>query len=167
MQRFEFDTVGSLMSFEARSTLHPIHAETAGLTGWFDGDLDGGASTIRAAQLEIPLAPLSSGNAVYDAQLRRRLDLRRHPTLRAELSEWAPNGEDGTYRVRGDVTFRGVTRTEEGGMALLIEDDRTVILEGTRVFDIREYGMNPPHLLSLRVYPEVTIRVAIICRRVD
>lgn len=167
MHRFEFDTTTSLMSLEARSTVHPVHAETSGLEGWFEGDLAGDSSVIGAGQLEIPLAPLASGNALYDAELRRRIDIRRHPTLRAELSDWAPSATAGTYRVRGDVTFRGVTRAEEGQMALLIQDEHTVVLEGARVFDIREYGMEPPQLLSLRVYPEVTIRVAIVGRRVD
>jgi len=168
MQRFEVDTTTSLMSFEARSTVHPVHAQTSGLEGWFEGDLIAGeAPTICAGYLEIPLAPLASGNALYDAELRRRIDIHRHPTLRAELSDWVPNGTDVTYRVLGDVTFRGVTRAEEGQMALLIQDERTVMLEGARVFDIRDYGMESPRLLSLRVYPEVTIRVAIVGRRVD
>ncbi|HUF32462.1 MAG TPA: YceI family protein [Acidimicrobiales bacterium] len=167
MHRFEFDTTASLMSFEARSTVHPVCGDAAGLEGWIDVDLDGGASTIRAGLLEIPLAQLSSGNAIYDAELRRRLGLRRHPMLRAELTSWTPNGEQGTFLVRGDVTFRGVTRTEGGEMAALIQDDRTVVLEGVRVFDIRDYGMKPPHLLSLRMHPEVKVRVAIIGRRID
>jgi hypothetical protein len=47
-----------------------------------------------------------------------------------------------------------------------VEDDHTVLLDGTRVFDIRDFGMEPPRLLTVRVYPEVTIRVVVVGRRV-
>ena len=33
--------------------------------------------------------------------------------------------------------------------------------EGERVFDIREFGMQPPKILMLRVFPEVSVRVSI------
>jgi hypothetical protein len=69
--------------------------------------------------------------------------------------------------VNGAVTFRGVTRDVEDNMSLSVEDDRTVVLDGARLFDIRDYGMDPPRLLTLRVYPEVTIRVALVGRLVD
>ena len=41
-------------------------------------------------------------------------------------------------------------------------DDRTISLEGSSRFDIREFGMQPPRVLMLKVEPEVDIRVEII-----
>jgi polyisoprenoid-binding protein YceI len=121
---------------------------------------------VEAGCLELPLTRLASGNAIYDAELRRRLDTRRHPTANAVLSEWQPTGRSGCYRVRGDVSFFGVTCNVEDDMALSVEDDHTMVLGGSRVFDIREFGMTPPRLLTVRVYPDVTIQVAVVCRRV-
>jgi hypothetical protein len=37
--------------------------------------------------------------------------------------------------------------------------DDTVELRGHYVFDIREFGMKPPSMLMVRVYPEITVRV--------
>lgn len=163
---YEFDPRASLLSLDGRSTVHPIHAETDGLAGWIRGRLaDTGQATIEAGRIEIPLTSLSSANALYDAELRRRIDVRRYPTALGVLSEWLPTPDPGTYRVRGAITFRGVTRTVESTMTLTVEQADTVVLSGSCALDIRDYGMTPPRLLALRVYPEVTVRVAIVGRR--
>ena len=44
---------------------------------------------------------------------------------------------------------------------LLPKDYVRLRLEGERVFDIREFGMQPPKILMLRVFPEVSVRVSI------
>jgi polyisoprenoid-binding protein YceI len=169
MPRFEFDPTVSLMSLDGRSSLHPIHAEAGGVTGWIEAELDSdkGDAMVDAGHLEIALNQLSSGNSLYDAELHRRLDIRRYPVATGVLSHWQPTVRRGSYRVNGAVTFRGVTRDVEDNMSLSVEDDRTVVLDGARLFDIRDYGMDPPRLLTLRVYPEVTIRVALVGRLVD
>jgi hypothetical protein len=46
-------------------------------------------------------------------------------------------------------------------MDIAASDDGTVRLEGERVFDIRDFGMQPPRILMLRVHPEVAVRVSI------
>jgi hypothetical protein len=40
-------------------------------------------------------------------------------------------------------------------------DNQTISLEGSSRFDIREFGMQPPKVLMLKVEPEVDIRVEI------
>lgn len=164
---YEFDPRASSMSLDGRSTVHPIHAETDGLVGWIRGQLAPGTgeATVEAGQVEIPLTALSSANALYDAELRRRIDVRRYPTALGVLSDWSATSEPGTYRVRGTVTFRGVSRTVESTMTLTVEQAGAVVLSGSCALDIRDYGMTPPRLLALRVYPEVTVRVAITGHR--
>ena len=34
-----------------------------------------------------------------------------------------------------------------------------ISLTGEDVFDIREFGMKPPSMLMVRVYPEISVRV--------
>jgi hypothetical protein len=46
-------------------------------------------------------------------------------------------------------------------MSIRSVDDQTIQLGGTSNFDIREFGMEPPRLLLLRVEPEVEIRIEI------
>jgi hypothetical protein len=38
-------------------------------------------------------------------------------------------------------------------------DDATILLTGSSHFDVRDYGMQPPRVLMLRVEPEVEVRV--------
>jgi hypothetical protein len=52
-------------------------------------------------------------------------------------------------------------------MTLTAPDARSVRLDGQQTFDMRDFGMNPPRILTLRVHPEVTVRVAIVASRED
>ena len=45
-------------------------------------------------------------------------------------------------------------------------DDRTIRLEGESTFDIRDFGLNPPRILMLRVEPTVVVRIELIARTV-
>jgi polyisoprenoid-binding protein YceI len=71
------------------------------------------------------------------------------------------NGNDGSYRVSGDVTFRGVSRHHEDLMDISKVDERTIRLAGTSRFDIRDFGMEAPKVLMLKVEPVVDVRVEI------
>ena len=52
----------------------------------------------------------------------------------------------------GDLTFRGVTRQYEDEMTLEATDG-IVILAGEKTFDVRDFGMEPPRILLLKVEP--------------
>ena len=69
------------------------------------------------------------------------------------------NGSDGSYRVSGDVTFRGVLRHYQDLMTMEMIDERTISLTGSSRFDIRDFGMQPPKVLVLKVEPEVDVKV--------
>ena len=71
-------------------------------------------------------------------------------------------GDDGRYRVSGDLAFRGVVRHCEDEMTVEVVDDDTIRLDGESTFDIRDFGMEPPRILMLRVHPEVVVRVEIV-----
>ncbi|MEA2502342.1 MAG: YceI-like domain, partial [Actinomycetota bacterium] len=72
------------------------------------------------------------------------------------------SGRDGGYQVSGEVTFRGVARHHQDHMTIHAVDDKTIELAGKSRFDIREFGMEPPRILMLKVDPEVEVRVEII-----
>ncbi len=71
------------------------------------------------------------------------------------------NGKDGSYRVSGDIKFRGVSRPHEDVMEISQVDESTIRLAGSSRFDIREFGMEPPKVLMLKVEPVVDVRVEI------
>ena len=64
------------------------------------------------------------------------------------------------YAVRGDIAFHGKTRSFEHEMDIEARDGE-VSLTGSYVFDIREFGMEPPSMLMIRVYPEISVQVAL------
>jgi polyisoprenoid-binding protein YceI len=67
--------------------------------------------------------------------------------------------------VRGDRTLRGVTKSLEGEVTLQVIDDETVQVEGEKTIDVRDFGLNPPKILMLQVYPEVRIRARLVAIR--
>ena len=50
-------------------------------------------------------------------------------------------------------------------MTIEVVDDRTIRLEGQSRFDIRDFGMEPPRILMLRVEPDVVVRVDIVATK--
>jgi polyisoprenoid-binding protein YceI len=153
----------------ARSSLHPIDSSTDGLEGTLDLELQGGGrvnlSVAPSAHLEFPVENLSSGNRLEDRELKRRIDSRRYPTIEGDLTAMKDTDTDGQYLVRGDLTFKGVTRSYEDEMTLAVQDDKTIRLEGESTFDIRDFGMEPPRILILKVEPEVRVRVVIVAEQ--
>jgi polyisoprenoid-binding protein YceI len=167
--RYVIDPDRSRVWIDARSSLHPIHSETKGLEGWVDAEIHGGGrvnlTVTPKASLELPVELLSSGNALYDREMRRRMDARRFPTISGELTEMKELDGEGRYDVRGDLSFHGVTQSVDGQLTISPVDDRTIRLQGEREFDIRDFGLDPPKILTLRVYPEVNVRVEVIAER--
>jgi polyisoprenoid-binding protein YceI len=169
--RFRIDSERSQLWTYARSTLHPIDASVRGLEGHLelavksDGRIDLDAP--QAGRVELPVRRLRSGNPLEDREMQRRIDARKYPTIAGVLTEIRDgDGEgEGNYRVRGDLTFRGVTRTYEDTMTVNALDPDTIQLEGESTFDVRDHGMEPPRILMLKVEPHVRVRVSIVAVR--
>ena len=170
MARYDIVPEGSHVLIEATSSVHPINSRTDGLEGFVDlevsesGRVD--TTAAPAGELSLRIERLSSGNPFEDRELRRRIDARRFPTIGGRLTGIHDTDRDGNYMVRGEVTFRGVTNLYEDQMTITRIDDRTLHLDGHATFDIRDFGMQPPRILMLRVHPEVVVTVSIVARRV-
>jgi hypothetical protein len=63
------------------------------------------------------------------------------------------------------VTFKGVTRSYEDEMTLERLNGTMVVLAGERRFDVRDFGLEPPRILLLKVDPVVTVKVAIVAEQ--
>jgi polyisoprenoid-binding protein YceI len=166
--RYTLDSDRSCVWVSGRSSLHPINTETRGITGWFeaasrtDGSLDLGQAV--SGELELAVERLTSGNQLYDRELRRRIEARRYPTIAGRLTEIALDGAHPDYMVTGEVSFHGKTRTFSHGMQIEVGVG-DIALTGEDVFDIREFGMKPPSMLMVRVYPEIAVRVELHANR--
>ena len=169
MVRYQFIPDRSTVTIDAASSLHPIHSSSDGLEGWVDLDVGPGgevsSSAATVGTLTFPVSKLRSGNAMEDRELYRRVDVRRYPTIEGFLDTIDEPAGDGTYRVSGRVTFKGVTRLYEHVLSIGTVDHRTVELTGSSTFDIREFGMEPPKVLMLKVHPVVTVGIDVVAER--
>ena len=160
MTTFRIDPDVSRVWIEARSSLHPISGEATGLEGSIDAEVTDGHvdfGDTPKIRVELPVERLKSGKALEDAEMQRRIDAKRYPTIRGEVRE-VKESAGGQYRVRGDLTFHGVTRPVEGEVSVKTDGD-SLVIEGEQTFDIRDFGVDPPKILMLKVHPDVKVRV--------
>ena len=73
----------------------------------------------------------------------------------------APSAGKGTYLVTGDVTFHGRTLTFEHDMAIRFDRDEVTLSVRTSSTS-RKFGMEPPSMLMIRVYPEISVRLELL-----
>jgi polyisoprenoid-binding protein YceI len=166
MATFRIDPSRSKVWIEARSSLHPIHGEASGLSGVVEADVADGHVAFNGApkiSVELPVEELKSGKALEDAEMMRRIDARRFPRIRGEVRE-VKQTSGGNYLVQGDLTFHGVTRPVEGELSIKA-DNGSLVLEGEQTFDIRDFGVDPPKILMLKVHPDVKVRVRAIAEQ--
>ncbi len=168
MTRYQIDSARSRVWIDARSNVHPIHTEAGGLEGWLELDVIDGTLDPEATpqgHLEFPVENLRSGNGMEDRELQRRIDARRYPTIAGDLRLMRRVDGQPHHVVKGDLTFRGVTHSYEDEMTIDLRGDGTVSMTGQATFDIRDFGMEPPRILMLKVQPDVTVRVEIVAEQ--
>lgn len=157
---FVIDPASSALLVAARSSVGPVEFATTAVSGTADvavtpDGLDVGQPPI--ATLLVPVDSLTSGNALYDAEVRRRLDARRFPTIRAELRA-ARALDEHRWALTGDLTIHGTTCALSGTADVrLVEGDR-LLVHGEQVVDMRDFGIALPTALMLRIFPDCTIR---------
>lgn len=152
----------SYVEVHARSSVHAIEGRATEVTGTLDVDLaDGVVVRLGGGRLEVPVRSLRSGNALEDAELQRRVDSRRFPTIVGEVGNASAVDGAGRFRVEGDLTFHGVTQALEGEVCITRDGDR-IRIEGEHVFDVRQYGIKPPRILLLRVEPDVRVNIMLM-----
>ena len=164
MPRFRIDPERSKVFIEATSSVHPIHGEAGGLEGSIDAEFDGDGLDLSSSpqmSIELPVERLKSGNKLEDAEMMRRIDARRYPRIKGVVRDIKPQGDDGRYLMTGDLSFHGVTQTIDGEVTISRPDDNTLVIEGEREFDIRDFNVSPPKILMLKVHPEVKVRIRV------
>lgn len=157
-----------------RSTIIVAARSSAGPINWLGTEPDGHVSCAVAdgaidlaepptGQIQIRVERLTSGNSVYDAELRRRIDARRFPVTTVTLESAGLMGADGRYRVQGRVDLHGVTRAIDGVITAELDGER-LIVSGEKVLDIRDFDIPAPHMLLLNIYPTVRVHLVLEAR---
>jgi hypothetical protein len=158
----------SWLTFEARSTLHPVHGKATQLDGFIDANwnatgLPAGTPPPRM-HVEFPVEQLRSGNGVQDREMWKVVDSKRFPRVSADLRELHGRSEPGRYAASGDVTLAGRSRRYEGELSFAHEGD-VVTVEGALSIDIRDFGLKPPNLLIVKVDPVVKVHLHLVARQ--
>ena len=122
-----------------------------------DGEVEPGEHT--RAQVEIALERLASGNRLYDAELLRRIDARRHPMVTLDLRGVTPIGYADRFSVDGSITFHGTVRQLQGTVVASMPSARTLVVRGEHVFDTRDFNISSPMVLMFRIYPDVMVKL--------
>ena len=166
MARYRLVPERSTIRAEARSSIHPITVETTGLEGFLemtivDGHLDTAAPVSGSVELDASL--LKTGNGLYDRELERKLEMRKYPRVRGRVIS-VKVLDSRAYHVQGELSLRGQTSPVEGDVRMRIVDATTVEFQGEQTIDIRNFGLEPPKFLMLKVYPDVKLRGLVIAR---
>ncbi|MBT8246383.1 MAG: YceI family protein, partial [Acidimicrobiia bacterium] len=109
-------------------------------------------------EVELAVIEFRSGNPLVDRETRRRLNSKRYPTIRGDLTEVV--ALDGpTATVKGTITFLGREVELEGDISLIDDGASTCHLAGSGQMDVQWWGLEPPTLLVLKMEPVVTVSI--------
>jgi len=146
LEAWNIDTAHSAVGFSVR---HMVFAKVRGRFGDFHGTvrLDPEDLTRAEVAVEIAAASIDTGVADRDGHLRSAdfLDAESFPVLRFVSTEVEAAGGD-RYRIRGDLTIRGVTRevvleAEYSGEAKDPWGNQRVAFAATTSLDRRDFGL--------------------------
>ncbi len=155
----------SMLTFDAKSSLHAVHGRVTALSGSVDvGFDDDGAISLSPPprmHVEFAIEQLRSGNDLQDKEMWKMIDSRRFPLVSADLrSIEAVSGGRG-YVATGDITLAGRVRSYSGTIAVKGDGDRLVV-DGGLTIDIRDFGLKPPQLLFIKVDPIVKVGLHLV-----
>ena len=160
MTRYTVDTDRSEVTVYASSSLHGITGHADGLRGWVDLD----DATITGARVELDAERLAWGNPLLDRETRRRIDAARHPTIigtMTTLGSIESSSTEPTPPLRGTIAFHGVEREVSGVVTITHADAEELVIEGEQTFDVRDWGLEPPRLLMLKVNPDILVAIRV------
>jgi len=161
-KRFRVAPDRSAVIVRARSNVGHIEFATTELAGVIDIDSDGtGVLTDQApkATVEVDVGTLASGNALYDAELRRRIDARRFPSAVVELRAADRVESSDRYVLNGTLTMHGITREVSGTVTARFREPASIVITGEHVFDIRDFDLPAPATMMLKIYPDVRVQL--------
>jgi polyisoprenoid-binding protein YceI len=144
---YSVDPTHTRIGFVAR---HAMVTKVRGSFNDFEGSgyFDAANPANSKLQLTIKAASVDTGNADRDAHLRSNdfLDMDTYPQITFASTGVEPVGSD-SYRVTGDLTIKGVTRSvtvdfEYTGTAVDPYGNQRIGFEGTTTVNRKDWGVN-------------------------
>jgi polyisoprenoid-binding protein YceI len=166
--RFRVITAKTTVKVGLRVNLHPSHIDANALSGVIDCEVDDqGKPRLDqpySAEVSLPVDAIKSGNGLQDREMRRRFDAGRYPTITARVTKGEALEGDGHYRAIAQLTLHGQTREITGEIQLHV-DGTTMTIDGKQVINVKDFGIDPPRLIILKVEPDVDLTVHIVAER--
>jgi hypothetical protein len=165
--RFTIVPESSGLLIAGRSSLHAIHADAKGLTGYLDVTTNGSTLVTDpppGMRIEVPLERISSGNDLQDSEMRRLVGGQRYPRIIAELSRLEPLPTPNQFKGEGSVTINGTTKNCAGTITIIVNGD-SVMMQGASTIDIRNWGIQPPRILMFSVLPQFDIQLQAVAKQ--
>ncbi len=172
MSTWAVDAERSSLAIDGKSSLHPIHGKLrpGALSGTIEATVTDGAVDVSApvsASLRFEVAALSFGNAMYDRELPKRMETGRYPEVVLDLDK-VQAVEPGAHQVTLTLALHGATVSFDETVHTSVTDDgATLTVSGEHRFDVRQFGVEPPKMLGMKVHPDFTVRLAVVAHRQD
>jgi len=168
LPRFRVVAGESPVTIITKSTTHETHARADRLSGTLVCEFDArGLPRLDApwsAELRVPVAAIRSGNPLQDRVMRGQVEATRFPTIRVMVTDAVALRRSGHFRATAAITFHGKTRQVVGEVSVS-RDGEQLVVEGKQRFDMRDFDVEPPRLLMLKVDPIVAVHVRITARK--
>jgi hypothetical protein len=166
--RYRLSPERSTVTIVGETSLHPI---TVNVTpdGWLEAAVTDGefvADSDLGGEVEIAVIEFRSGNPLVDRETRRRLNAKRHPTIKGVLSEVVGLDRE-RATVKGVVTFLGQDVELEGDLTIVDSAETSINLVGDGQMDVQWWGLEPPTLMVLKMDPVVSLSVDLHFERFD
>ena len=154
-------TAESTVELEAKSSVHPIHADIKNLRGEANVEVADGKIDVSGASgyVEADVDQLLTGNKLEDMALRKQIDAKKFPSVRYEVR--SVDGGPDTYKVTGTFTFHGETQEFSETAQASVDGDKLRV-EAEHTFDIQDFGVKPFKVLSMKIYPDVNLKVHLV-----
>lgn len=165
MPQFRVNTNQSSVKVGLKVNLHPSHIDANALSGVIECEVDDqGKPRLDqpySADLSLPVEAIKSGNGIQDREMRRRFDVGRYPVISARVTKGEALEGEGRYRAVAQLTMHGQTREISGDIELHV-DGTTMTIDGQQVINVKDFGIDPPRLIILKVEPDVDLTVHIV-----
>jgi polyisoprenoid-binding protein YceI len=165
---FDVQPGRSAVLVKARSNVGPISFATSQVRGAISAQLDGNAVDLDGpitAELKVSLRELTSGNSLYDTELKRRIDVRRYPEATLHLEHAARSTDESSrFELSGRIELHAVVRPLHGIITVERLERDMMVIRGQQTLDIREFELDMPTTLALKIFPEVSVEMHLEAR---
>lgn len=157
-------TSESVVELNAKSSVHPIHGEIRQVRGEAEVEVKDGQIQLDPAPsafIESDVDQLQTGKKLEDIALRKQIEAKKFPTVRYELQ--SVTGGPERFQVTGAFTFHGQTQQFSEEATARIDGD-ALHVEAEHTFDIRDFGVQPFKILSLKIEPDVNLKLHLVAK---